>query len=141
MTKRTFKIQIKRIYDPPGAADGTRVLVDRLWPRGVSKQRAKTALWLKEIAPSPALRKWFDHDPARWEELAVAIEPNSPPMKRPSRVCVIFSNMARSPCFMQHVTRSITMRWCWPGSCGAGNAAQVQFRPTLEHFCTVCYHL
>jgi uncharacterized protein YeaO (DUF488 family) len=68
MAKHTAKIQVKRIYDAPDSADGTRVLVDRLWPRGVSKQRAKLTLWLKEIAPTPQLRTWFDHDPARWEE-------------------------------------------------------------------------
>jgi uncharacterized protein YeaO (DUF488 family) len=68
MAKRTVKLQIKRIYEPAAAADGTRVLVDRLWPRGVSKQRAKLELWLKEVAPTPALRKWFNHDPARWQE-------------------------------------------------------------------------
>jgi len=68
MTKTAADIRIKRIYDPPDAADGARVLVDRLWPRGVSKQKAALALWLKEIAPSDELRNWFDHDPARWPE-------------------------------------------------------------------------
>jgi uncharacterized protein YeaO (DUF488 family) len=66
MTKPRANIRIKRIYEAPDDADGTRVLVDRLWPRGVSKPKAALALWLKEIAPSPALRTWFDHDPARW---------------------------------------------------------------------------
>jgi uncharacterized protein YeaO (DUF488 family) len=61
-------IRVKRVYDPPDKADGTRVLVDRLWPRGLSKEKAAVTLWLKEIAPSPALRKWFGHDPARWTE-------------------------------------------------------------------------
>lgn len=61
-------IRIKRIYDPPAAGDGRRVLVDRLWPRGLSKDEVKVDEWLKEIAPSDELRKWFGHDPARWEE-------------------------------------------------------------------------
>ncbi len=61
-------IRIKRIYEPPAAADGRRVLVDRLWPRGMSKDEAKVDEWLKEIAPSDELRKWFGHDPARWAE-------------------------------------------------------------------------
>lgn len=61
-------ITIKRAYDPPLRSDGTRVLVDRLWPRGVSKDDLKLDMWLKEVAPSPALRKWFSHDPQRWEE-------------------------------------------------------------------------
>jgi uncharacterized protein YeaO (DUF488 family) len=52
-------IRVKRVYDPPDKADGTRVLVDHLWPRGLSKEKAAVTLWLKEIAPSPALRKWF----------------------------------------------------------------------------------
>ena len=61
-------IQLKRIYDPPSELDGFRILVERLWPRGISKERAHIDLWLKEVAPSAELRKWFSHDPARWEE-------------------------------------------------------------------------
>ena len=61
-------IKIKRIYDAPASQDGRRVLVDRLWPRGVSKDEARIDEWLKEIAPSDELRRWFGHDPARWEE-------------------------------------------------------------------------
>ncbi len=61
-------VRIKRIYDPPAAGDGRRLLVDRLWPRGVAKEEAAIDEWLKEIAPSNTLRKWFGHDPARWEE-------------------------------------------------------------------------
>ena len=57
----------KRVYDPPRKSDGCRVLVDRLWPRGLSKAAADVQMWLREIAPSDALRKWFAHDPARWE--------------------------------------------------------------------------
>lgn len=60
--------QIKRIYDEPSDEDGYRVLVDRLWPRGVSKEAAQLDEWLKEITPSPELRKWFDHDPDKFEE-------------------------------------------------------------------------
>ena len=65
------KITLKRAYEPADAADGTRVLIDRLWPRGVSKDAAAVDLWLKEIAPSTELRKWFGHEPARWEEFQV----------------------------------------------------------------------
>lgn len=61
-------IKLKRIYDPADSQDGTRVLVERLWPRGISKERATLDLWLKEVAPSPELRTWFGHDPAKWEE-------------------------------------------------------------------------
>ncbi|BAV66055.1 DUF488 domain-containing protein [Sphingobium cloacae] len=62
------KIGIKRIYEPADRADGQRILVDRLWPRGVSKKEAELTEWCKDIAPSPALRKWFGHDPARFDE-------------------------------------------------------------------------
>ena len=61
-------LQLKRAYDPAEPSDGTRIFVDRLWPRGVSKERADLADWMKEIAPSTALREWFGHDPARWGE-------------------------------------------------------------------------
>lgn len=61
-------VQLKRAYDEPAAADGRRILVDRLWPRGVKKETAAIDLWAKDIAPSTELRKWFDHDPARWAE-------------------------------------------------------------------------
>lgn len=64
----SFDIHLKRAYDPPSADDGTRVLVDGLWPRGVSKEAARLDLWLREIAPSDGLRGWFRHDPERWEE-------------------------------------------------------------------------
>jgi uncharacterized protein YeaO (DUF488 family) len=61
-------LKVKRVYDPRSEEDGTRVLVDRLWPRGVSKERAGIDLWMKEIAPSDELRRWFGHEPSRWEE-------------------------------------------------------------------------
>jgi len=61
-------IKIKRIYDPPAGDDGFRILVDRLWPRGMSKDRAKVDLWLKEISPSNELRKWYGHAPEKWAE-------------------------------------------------------------------------
>ncbi len=61
-------IQIKRVYEELGDDDGHRILIDRLWPRGISKENAHIDLWLKEIAPSTELRKWFNHDPEKWEE-------------------------------------------------------------------------
>jgi uncharacterized protein YeaO (DUF488 family) len=60
-------VKIKRIYDPVSRGDGKRILVDRLWPRGIRKEEARIDEWLKEIAPSNELRKWFGHDPARWQ--------------------------------------------------------------------------
>jgi uncharacterized protein YeaO (DUF488 family) len=62
------EIRLKRAYDPPAAADGPRILVERLWPRGLTRERAKIDHWCKEVAPSPDLRRWYGHDPARWPE-------------------------------------------------------------------------
>lgn len=64
----SLKAEIKRVYEEPDHADGTRILVDRLWPRGLSKERAQVDIWLKDIAPSTELRKWFSHDPNKWTE-------------------------------------------------------------------------
>jgi uncharacterized protein YeaO (DUF488 family) len=61
-------IRIKRVYEEPAKEDGYRILVDRLWPRGLTKERARVDLWMKEIAPSDALRKWFGHEPEKWAE-------------------------------------------------------------------------
>ena len=61
-------IKIKRVYLQPDEEDGTRILVDRLWPRGLTKAKASVDLWLKEVAPSTELRKWFGHDPEKWKE-------------------------------------------------------------------------
>jgi uncharacterized protein YeaO (DUF488 family) len=61
-------IGLKRAYEPPTAADGTRILVDRLWPRGVKKAHAAIDYWAKDLSPSTELRKWFGHDPTRWQE-------------------------------------------------------------------------
>jgi len=63
-----MKILVKRVYEPAAKSDGFRVLVDRLWPRGLSKSEAKLDLWLPDLGPSTALRQWFNHDPARWSE-------------------------------------------------------------------------
>jgi uncharacterized protein YeaO (DUF488 family) len=63
-------IRIKRVYEEAAKEDGYRILVDRLWPRGLTKERAKVDLWVKEIAPSDALRKWFGHEPEKWPEFA-----------------------------------------------------------------------
>jgi uncharacterized protein YeaO (DUF488 family) len=60
-------IQLKRVYDFPSPDDGLRILVERLWPRGLTRERAAVDFWLKEIAPSPELRKWYSHDPAKWQ--------------------------------------------------------------------------
>jgi uncharacterized protein YeaO (DUF488 family) len=66
--RKIMTIMLKRIYETPEPADGYRILVERLWPRGMSKEHAKVDLWLKEAGASPALRTWFGHDPEKWEE-------------------------------------------------------------------------
>ena len=63
-------VRVRRIYEQPSQQDGTRVLVDRVWPRGLTKSRAELAGWCKQVAPSTALRKWYDHDPERFEEFS-----------------------------------------------------------------------
>jgi uncharacterized protein YeaO (DUF488 family) len=61
-------IDLKRVYDPPATSDGRRILVDRIWPRGITKADLQIDAWLKDLAPSTELRKWFGHDPAKWDE-------------------------------------------------------------------------
>ena len=65
--KSEIMIRIKRVYREPRSRDGTRILVDRIWPRGITKERASLAEWRKDLAPSSSLRKWFGHDPNKWE--------------------------------------------------------------------------
>lgn len=66
--QRTDMLRLKRAYEPPVRTDGRRILVDRLWPRGLSKERAAIDEWIKDIAPSTELRRWFGHDPEKWRE-------------------------------------------------------------------------
>jgi uncharacterized protein YeaO (DUF488 family) len=82
-------LRIKRVYEPPDTADGVRVLVDRLWPRGLSREKAKIDLWLKDIAPSDTLRRRFHGDPAAWEDFKTPIMPSSSrlPRSRRSAIC------------------------------------------------------
>ena len=68
MLLKRYRRVIKRVYEKPDDEDGRRILVDRLWPRGLTKEKAGVDLWLKDIAPSTELRKWFGHDPGKWEE-------------------------------------------------------------------------
>lgn len=63
-----MQLQVKRVYEKPAREDGMRILVDRLWPRGITREKARVDLWLREIAPSSELRKWFGHDPAKWQD-------------------------------------------------------------------------
>jgi uncharacterized protein YeaO (DUF488 family) len=67
-SKSEMSVRIRRVYEPPEETDGLRVLVDRLWPRGLKKNSARIDLWLRDLAPSTTLRKWFGHDPGKWAE-------------------------------------------------------------------------
>jgi len=67
MDSNRITIRIKRVYEEPDEADGRRILVDRLWPRGLSKDKARIDVWVKEIAPSTGLRQWYGHDPKKWD--------------------------------------------------------------------------
>jgi uncharacterized protein YeaO (DUF488 family) len=66
--KKVMEIKIKRAYERPSSTDGSRILVDRLWPRGISKVKAKVELWPRELAPSTELRRWYGHDPEKWSD-------------------------------------------------------------------------
>ena len=100
-------ILVKRVYKKPTKQDGVRVLVDRLWPRGLTKQDAKIDLWLKEAAPSTGLRKWFSHDPAKWKafkrryaaELDQQLEVLSPIAERAKTETVTFVFASREERF------------------------------------------
>jgi uncharacterized protein YeaO (DUF488 family) len=99
---------IKRVYQPPGNEDGVRVLVDRLWPRGLSRERAQIDLWLKEIAPSDALRRRYHGDPAAWEEFKTAYyaELKQPPWQ--SAVRDLLDCLTREPVTLLFAARDET---------------------------------
>lgn len=100
--KQPYVIRIKRVYLPASANDGLRILVDRLWPRGLTKEKAAVALWLKEIAPSTVLRTWFAHDPQKWKAFATRyrqeLSANTPAVAlllktiRQQPVCLLFAS-------------------------------------------------
>ena len=95
-----MSIDLKRAYDPPTRSDGYRVLIDRLWPRGITKDDLQVDVWLKDLAPSADLRKWFGHDPKKWDEFrkryARELEPHSDALEqlaeraRAGRVTLVF---------------------------------------------------
>lgn len=66
-SKRSIRLKLKRVYEPAARSDGCRVLVDRIWPRGLSREAASLDAWIKDVAPSAGLRKWFGHEPSKWE--------------------------------------------------------------------------
>jgi uncharacterized protein YeaO (DUF488 family) len=106
MTQQLFRI--KRVYEPPDMADGVRVLVDRLWPRGLSREKAKIDLWLKEIAPSDPLRRRFHGEPAAWEDFKTAYyaELQQPPAQ--SAVRDLLDRLSREPVTLLFAARDET---------------------------------
>jgi uncharacterized protein YeaO (DUF488 family) len=102
------RLRIKRVYQPPDTEDGVRVLVDRLWPRGLSRERAQIELWLKEIAPSDALRRRFHGNPEHWEDFKIAYyaELEQPPAQ--SAVRDLFDRLMREPVTLVFAARNET---------------------------------
>ena len=102
----TRKPGLKRVYETPSAEDGTRILVDRLWPRGLTKAKARVDLWLKAIAPSTELRQWFGHDPDRWAEFQsryrAELEAN------PDAVAELIAALRRGPATLVYGARDET---------------------------------
>jgi len=88
-------IKLKRVYEAPAKADGTRILVDRLWPRGLSKEKAHVDLWLKEVAPSTELRTWFAHDPAKWAEFQTRYHAEL--KQNPDQIALLKQALAKGP--------------------------------------------
>ncbi len=107
-------LALKRVYEPPAPADGTRILVDRLWPRGIARDKARIELWLKDIAPSDALRRRFHARPADWETFVAAYAAELEGARRPRRrsaSCGTGCERAQSPCSMPPATSAATTPW------------------------------
>jgi uncharacterized protein YeaO (DUF488 family) len=90
-----MQIRIKRVYEQPDKEDGMRILVDRLWPRGLTKEKASVDLWLKEIAPSTELRKWFGHEPDKWKEFEARYRAEL--TKNKDQVALLQQEIAKGP--------------------------------------------
>ena len=101
-------LRIKRVYDPPDTADGVRVLVDRLWPRGLSRERARIDLWLKEIAPSDALRRRFHRDPAAWGHFKAAYYAELEEVPAQSAVRALLDRLTHEPVTLLFAARDET---------------------------------
>ncbi len=101
-------LRIKRVYEPPETADGVRILVDRLWPRGLSREHARIDLWLKEIAPSDALRRRFHRDPSAWGRFKIAYyaELEEPPAQ--SALHALLDRLSREPVTLLFAARDET---------------------------------
>ncbi len=102
------QLRIKRVYEPPDDEDGVRVLVDRLWPRGVSRERAQIDLWLKEISPSDTLRRLFHGDPAGWEEFKTAYYAELERATAQAAVRDLLERLTREPVTLLYAARDET---------------------------------
>ena len=106
-SRKMTRLAIKRVYDPPGADDGTRILVDRLWPRGIAKEKASIDLWLRDIAPSHDLRKKFHGHPDSWDEFCadyfVELEGNA----ARSAAEELFAKLRRGPVTLLYAARDV----------------------------------
>ena len=102
------KLRIKRVYEPPDAGDGARVLVDRLWPRGLSRERAKIDLWLKEIAPSDGLRRQFHGDPSAWGHFKTAYYDELEQAAAQSALHALLDRLSRGPVTLLFAARDET---------------------------------
>ena len=91
------RVRVRRVYEPPLADDGFRVLVDRLWPRGLSKDSAHLDQWLRDLAPSDELRRWYGHDPARWDEFARRYRAELAQANRPALLAELAQRAATEP--------------------------------------------
>jgi len=108
MTGARSVIRVKRVYEAPGPDDGTRVLVDRIWPRGLSKERAAIDVWLKAVAPSSELRRWYGHDPARFDEFARRYEVELADPERRDALAQLSEMIAAGPLMLLTATRAVT---------------------------------
>ena len=106
-----MNIKIKRVYEHPEKDDGMRILVDRLWPRGLTKKKASVDLWLKDIAPSTELRKWFAHDPDKWKRFRGRYQTEIRNNHDLIKVLKEKPGKERSPWSMERETKSIMRRW------------------------------
>lgn len=116
----THRLTVKRIYEMPEAADGFRILVERLWARGLTKEKAAVDLWLKDIAPSPDLRKWYGHDPDLWPEFQVRYRAEL--AANPEPVGLLLEHLEQGPVTLLYSARD-TER----------NSAQVLREVLVEH--------
>ena len=107
MTGARSVIRVKRVYEAPGPDDGTRVLVDRIWPRGLSKERAAIDVWLKAVAPSSELRRWYGHDPARFDEFARRYEVELADPERRDALARLSELIGAGPLTLLTATRAV----------------------------------